>query len=279
MTMALNLMYITNNKEIATIAIDAGVDIIFVDMEYIGKEERQKGLDTVQSHHTLYDVSAMRSVTPEGKLLVRINPIHNETSVYRGTMREIDEVINAGADILMLPMFKTARDVDFFISCVGGRAKTMLLVETMEAVENIDEILNTDGINYIHIGLNDLHLAYGRKFMFELLSDGTVDAVVSKIRKKGIKYGFGGIARIGYGILPAEYIIAEHYRLGSSMAILSRSFCNADKIKNKQEVSELFKKGVFDIREYEKKISHFTDDQFADNHKQVQRLVEEIIKK
>ena len=33
--MALKLMYITNNPDIARIAEDAGVDRIFIDMEYI----------------------------------------------------------------------------------------------------------------------------------------------------------------------------------------------------------------------------------------------------
>jgi len=39
--MALTLMYITNNPVTAKIAQEAGVDRIWVDMEYIGKNERQ----------------------------------------------------------------------------------------------------------------------------------------------------------------------------------------------------------------------------------------------
>lgn len=41
--MALNLMYITNRPEIAQIAEENGVDWIFVDMEFIGKDNRQGG--------------------------------------------------------------------------------------------------------------------------------------------------------------------------------------------------------------------------------------------
>lgn len=58
--MSLKLMYITNRPEIAQIAESAGVDRIFVDMEYIGKSDRQGGMDTVQSHHTLEDVNIIR---------------------------------------------------------------------------------------------------------------------------------------------------------------------------------------------------------------------------
>ena len=41
--MALSLMYITNKPQIAEIAESAGVDRIFVDMEYIGKADRAMG--------------------------------------------------------------------------------------------------------------------------------------------------------------------------------------------------------------------------------------------
>ena len=47
--MALELMYITNRADVAELAQRAGVDRVFVDMEYIGKDKRQGGLDTVQS--------------------------------------------------------------------------------------------------------------------------------------------------------------------------------------------------------------------------------------
>ena len=44
--MALTLMYITNNPITAQIAQEAGVDRIWIDMEYIGKDERQGGIST-----------------------------------------------------------------------------------------------------------------------------------------------------------------------------------------------------------------------------------------
>ena len=59
--MPLKLMYITDQPEIAQIAESAGVDRIFVDLEYIGKSDRQGGLDTVQSHHTIDDVKKIKN--------------------------------------------------------------------------------------------------------------------------------------------------------------------------------------------------------------------------
>ena len=273
--MALNLMYITNRPEIAQIAEAAGVNRIFVDMEYIGKMERQGGMDTVQSRHTLEDVKSISEAINKVELLVRINPIHEAAADYMSSKEEIDGAIANGAQILMLPYFKTVDEVKTFIELVDGRAKTMPLVETPEAVECIDEILQLD-IDEIFIGLNDLSLGYGMKFMFELLVDGTVEDLCHKFRRKGIPYGFGGIASLGKGKLPAEEVIIEHYRLGSTYAILSRSFCNVNKIEHMGIISTTFVNGMREIREYEKKVAVHRDF-FANNIEEVKQGVQAVL--
>lgn len=274
--MALKFMYITNSPEIAQIAETAGVDRIFVDMEYIGKTDRQGGMDTVQSHHTLEDIKKVSKAIKKAELLVRINPIHEATDKYISSKEEIDRAIENGAQILMLPYFKTVEEVKTFIELVAGRAKTMPLLETPEAVECIDEILKLD-IDEILIGLNDLSLGYGKKFMFELLVDGTVERLCNKFKEKGIPYGFGGIAALGKGMLPAERIITEHYRLGSSRVILSRSFCDVNKIKHLGEISSIFMAGIREIREYEKKVA-FHKDFFTNNIEEVKKGVLEVLR-
>lgn len=273
--MALKLMYITNGPEIAQIAESAGVDRIFVDMEYIGKSDRQGGMDTVQSHHTIEDVAVIRNAITTADLLVRVNPIHNETENYCSSKEEIDAVIKNGADILMLPYFKSVDEVREFVKIVDGRARTLPLLETVEAVDCIDEILDIDGIDEIFIGLNDLSLGYQKKFMFELLSDGTVEYLCNKFKKKGIPYGFGGIASLGKGMLPSEYVIKEHYRLGSTCSILSRSFCNIDMIKHFGVISSTFVNGIREIRELEKECERYMN-YFTENKNEVARIVKSI---
>lgn len=248
----IKLMYITNDKNVAKIVEDAGVDRVFVDMEYIGKDLRQGGKDTVQNHHTIEDVKAIKSVLEKAELLVRCNPIHEATKEYCSSKEEIDAIIESGADIIMLPYFKTVEEVKTFVKLVGGRAKTLPLVETPEAVAVIDEILELDGIDEIFIGLNDLSIGYGMRFMFELLADGTVEKLCNKFKTKGIPYGFGGIASLGKGLLHSELVIAEHYRLGSTGAILSRSFCNVSKIADLKKVEEIFDVELDKIRDFEK---------------------------
>lgn len=272
----LKLMYITNRPEIAQIAETAGVNRIFVDMEYIGKDQRQKGLDTVQSHHTVNDVKTIRNAITKAELLVRCNPIHKETNVYSSSKEEINAIIQNGADIIMLPYFKSVDEVKKFIDIVNGRTKTMLLVETPEAVDKIDDILNVNGIDEVHIGLNDLSLGYGLKFMFELLSNGVVENLCYKFKQRGIPFGFGGIASLGHGNLPAEKIIKEHYRLGSSMVILSRSFCNVDKITHMGIVSSTFVNGINKIRELEAECMAHRN-YFKDNEREVSEIVHAIV--
>ncbi len=267
----LNLMYITNNPEIALVAQSCGVDRIFVDMEYIGKYERQGGMDTVQNHHTVSDVKNIRKVLDKSQLLVRVNPIHPDSET------EIDSVIHAGADIIMLPMWRTADDVSAFLNFVNGRAKTMLLLENKDAMNNLDSVLKLEGIDEIHIGLNDLHLSLKRKFLFELLADDTVESIIKKIAGTDKKFGFGGFGRIKEGLLPAEYIVAEHYRLGSSVAILSRSFCNSSKIEDMNKLKDIFKNGVEELRAYEKYLESCDSSFFAETHKKLCACVEKII--
>ena len=273
--MALKLMYITNQPQIAQIAESSGVDRIFVDMEYIGKADRQGGLDSVKNHHTVEDVRRMKQAVESAEVLVRVNPIHEATGEYTSSEQEINDVIRAGADIIMLPYITSVQQVEDFVRYVGGRVKTMPLIETPESAEAIDEILEIDGIDEIYIGLNDLSLGYHKKFMFELLADGTVEGLCLKCKLKGIPYGFGGVASLGKGMLPSEYVIREHYRLGSTCAILSRSFCNVDKVKHIGIISSTFIDGVKAIRELEEecesKISYFRE-----NEREVAERVNQI---
>lgn len=274
--MSLKLMYITNRPEVALIAEENGVDRIFVDMEYIGKAERQGHLDTVQNHHTIQDIAVLRQVLTRSELLVRVNPIHEKTDAYCSSEEEIEAAIGAGADILMLPFFKTVAEVKRFLRIVDGRTRTMLLLETPEAVEALDEILAIPGIDEIHIGINDLSIGYGKRFMFELLTDGTVERLCRKMQLAGMFYGFGGIASLGRGLVPAEMIIREHYRLGSRMAILSRSFCNVDQFSDLNAIEEIFFRGVREIRTLEKECAAHTR-YFTDNRKELNEAVKAVV--
>lgn len=289
----LNLMYITNRPDIAQIAEENGVDWIFVDMEFIGKDNRQGGLDTVQNHHTIEDVRRVKASVKKAKVLVRVNPIHKAmlnadgTIAYMDSRTEVESAIEAGADIVMLPFFHSVEEVKEFVYIVqyannqmerygNMRAQACLLLETPEAAILLDEILNVPGIDMIHIGLNDLHLAMGMKFMFQLLTDGIVEQLTKKIKAKGIPFGFGGIASLHGGALPGSYVLKEHYRLGSSMVIVGRSFCNTNVVTDLEEVRQIFKTGIAEIRALEAEAQAALD-YFDKSHSEVVEIVNNVV--
>lgn len=269
-------MYITNKPKVAEIAESSGVDWIFLDMEFIGKDARQGGLDTVQNHHTVKDIENIKAAAKTAKVLVRVNPIHDALPNYPSSKDEIEASIKAGADIVMLPFFKTIQEVKQFISFVNGRAKTLLLMETVEAANLVDGILEVPGIDMIHLGLNDMHLELGMKFMFELLANGTVEKLGNKIKAKGIPFGFGGIATLDGGALPGSMVLKEHVRLGSSMVIVSRSFCNTDVVTDLNEVKCIFNTGISGLRALEKEASQADSAYLEDNRKAVVAAVNKI---
>ena len=269
----LKLMYITNDPVVAKIAADAGVDRIFIDMEVLGKAERQGGMDTVQSHHVPEDIAKVRAaIGGSAEIMARVNPLNPNSQA------EIDASIENGADVIMLPMWRTADDLRQLVSMVDGRAKVMPLLETDTAAENLSEAVKVSGIDQMHIGLNDLHLCYHQKFMFQLLADGTVDRLCAQLRGANIPYGFGGVGRPGSGTLPAEHIIGEHYRLGSQYVILSRSFCDTGKVTELDEIRRIFTEGVADIRRVEQDCAAWTQEQFEENHRRVCVCVDKIVR-
>ncbi len=191
---------------------------LFVDFEILGKEKRQGHLDTVKSEMTLEQLIPIRDAAPNSKILARINPINSNT------YSEIESVINYGADSIMLPMFSTFDEIDSFFKMIDGRVLGIPLFETSASIKLLPEIISKIALKQCHIGLNDLHLDQGKNFLFEPLADGFLEKPAELLRKSNIKFGIGGIAKVGDGLVPAENIIGEHIRLGSTAAILSRSF-------------------------------------------------------
>ena len=227
----LKLMDITNSPEVASIADGAGVDRIFIDLEQYGKEKRQKNWDSVKSKHSISDIPKVKSAVKNAQIFVRTDPI------FDGFSDELEGVLACEPDVVMLPYFKTVREVEPFIKAVDGRAP-----------------------------------------LFEELADGTVDRLVERFKADGIKnYGFGGIASLGSGLLPAEMIIPEHYRLGSNCAILSRAFCDVSKVGDIDEIRRIFDEGVSAIRDYEKKCAAMSEQELSENSAALKQRVEEII--
>lgn len=213
----MTFLLIVNDAGIARFAHENGVARLFIDLEYMGKDARQKGLDTWKSRQTSADVTRIREAVPEAHLLVRINPLHD------GTRAELDDVLARGADSIMLPMFRSRDELARFLDMLADRAEAVPLVETTGALAAVPHICETLPLTRLHFGLNDLHLEMGLAMMFELVANGALSDAAAALRARGVRFGIGGIARAGEGLVPPENLLGEHVRLGSDAAILSRT--------------------------------------------------------
>jgi hypothetical protein len=218
----IDLLQITNDPDFARRCDALAGMRLWVDLERMGKTERQAGMNTFISEHQLDDVQAIKAVLRHSRLMVRVNPLH------AGTRAEVDAVLVRGADMLMLPMFTSAAQLGHFCQIVGGRVPVVALLETSGALQSVAQWAGTPGLAEVFVGLNDLHLSLGCSFMFEPLALGHLDTVAGVARQHGRRFGFGGIARLDEGLLPGRDVLGEHVRLGSGAVILSRTFHRSD---------------------------------------------------
>jgi len=223
----------TADPQLARAADAAGVDRIGVDLEHLGKRERQAARGTWISPHTEEDLDALASVLARARLFARVNPLNPDSE------REIESVLARGARVLMLPMLMSAADAAGFVRLVGSRATTVLLVEHVKALESLHEIVRVPGVDEIHIGLNDLAISLGLRNRWMALGNGRIAGAAAIVHEAALPFGFGGIGRAGDDSLPipADLIYAEYARTGATAAILSRSFFASDGVDLSVEIA------------------------------------------
>ena len=214
------LTLFTNDVCLAEKADEAGINRIGLDLENIGKNDRQDQSKSWVSNHHISELNSIREAIRSAALFARTNPIHDESK------SEINFLIQNGVKVIMLPMFRTIQEAQTFIDLVNGRAKVSLLVETAAAAARIRDLVKLDGIDEIHIGLNDLHLDLKVNNHFEVLASSLLDMLSEIIISAGIPFGFGGIARVEDERLPipSELIYPQYPRLGADRALVSRVF-------------------------------------------------------
>jgi 2-keto-3-deoxy-L-rhamnonate aldolase RhmA len=267
----MNYWMIVNNPAIAAHIASRGVSRIFLDLEVLGKQARQGHLDTWMSAHQISDAPQIRSAIGSTELLIRLNPWHE------GSPAEINAAIGAGGDLLMLPMFREIKEVESFCRAVDSRVPVVPLVETGEALKLLPQVAQVPGVSELFIGLNDLKISLGLSFLFEPLINGLLDRAADQLHGLGIPWGFGGLARFGEGMLPAEMILGEHMRLGSSSAILSRTFHRMAPSLEALQAEMDFSAEIAKLRAAE---SHWRSANFsalAANHAHVRGIIEGLV--
>ena len=165
----------------------------------------------------------MGAALRDSALFARVNPLNPDTG------REVEAVLARGAGVLMLPMVATGDEAEEFARLVGGRAVVVLLVEHEGALERIDELVAADGVDEVHIGINDLALSLGLANRWQVLAGDLLVEIGRRVHAAGLRYGLGGIGRVGDRGLPvdADLVYAEYARTGATAALISRSFFKA----------------------------------------------------
>ena len=202
----------------------AGIDRIGLDLETLGKAERQRGLRTFVSTHRLEQLEGMRRALTHGELFCRVNPIH------AGSRAEVERVLGYGVEVLMLPMFTTAGEVERFVDIVAGRAKVVPLLEQRLAADEVDRVVRIRGLDCLHVGLNDLAISLGERNRFALMVSPVLARIATAARCAGLRLCVGGIGRAMDDTLPipSDLIYSRYAALGAIGALVSRSFFGHD---------------------------------------------------
>ncbi len=215
------LTALTRDPTLARAADEAGVDRIGIDIERLGKHQRQGARPELRfSDHELDDLTTLKKHVRRAEIFVRLNPLHE------GSRAEIERALELGAQVVMLPYFSAPDDARCFAEMIGGRAKPVLLIETAAAAARIREIAAVPGVAEIMVGLNDLHMSLGMAHPFEVLASDAIAAIAGHVRAAGLRFGFGGVARAGDRMLPVppDLIYPQYPLLGATAAWLARSF-------------------------------------------------------
>lgn len=223
------LTHFTDDPDLAAVLDAAGVDRIGVDLEQLGKAKRQEGANSWISQHKLSSLAVLRPRLARAKLLARINPWNTASPA------EIEEVLGLGAEVVMLPFFKTLHDIESVLRAIDGRALLVPLVETVAGLDLLEGIRDL-GLREIHFGLTDLRLEMGYPAFVPVFEDPRFEAAVARAGAIGLRYAIAGVARPGDERLPIdpEIVYRQMRRLRARGALVSRSF-----IRPREEWSKL----------------------------------------
>lgn len=220
MTARLALTLITGDPAWASAAVEAGIDRVLVDLERLGKAERQAGRHLRLSSLQWDDVAAVRAALPAGTLMVRLDPLHD------GTRAQVERALELGADRLMLPYFAGADEIFRFCDIVAGRVPVVPLIERLSAMRDAERLIAGGRVEEIHVGLNDLAIDCGLDSHIPLWTSSVVADLAAQAGRHGLRFGIGGVTDPRCDGLPVDpdWIIAQQVRLGSRSALLGRHF-------------------------------------------------------
>lgn len=196
-------------------ALDAGIDSLIVDLEWRGKEVRQREADTEVNRDRPADLVPMTdSGVPQR--FCRLD------ALGPWTPEQVEAVVAAGATHLLLPMVRSPHQAEELLRLVDGRCASGILIETREAVAAAAD-LGSLPLDLVYVGLNDLAIERGSASLFDAVADGTVERIRQALPTQ--RFGFGGVTVVDHGSpIPCPLLLAEMARLDTDFSFLRRSF-------------------------------------------------------
>lgn len=226
----------------AEIMAKAGFDWVAADVEHAG--------------HSVQDViSFARAVKSQGSV-----PL---ARVFDKSVESIRRILDAGAQGVIVPMIRTADDAREVVaaakypplgirgvgagafSCYGidlvgdmsvinDDILVIVMVETREAVENIDEIMSIEGVDGMFLGPMDLSYSYGYRGQ---TTHPVIFEAMEKARQACVKYGKAAGMHLGTDKTSIKSAFDRGFTfvaLSTNASYVHTGSCNA--IKNAQAV-------------------------------------------
>ncbi|MTW22760.1 hypothetical protein [Allochromatium palmeri] len=196
----LELVLFENDAASARRHMAWGISSFMIDWEVMGKDFRQLGFDTEIRPGTVEDLKGIASL-PGARAWCRINRYGSHTA------SEVGMALDAGAQVILLPMVSELSKVASFVEMIDHRCETGLMIETMEGAALAPQLRGFP-IDLVFFGLNDFAISRGGGSIFRALADGAVERVRRAIPE--IRFGVGGLTdlRRGYPI-PSTRLLSE----------------------------------------------------------------------
>jgi len=224
----------TNVPAVASLADATGINRIGLDIETLHKSKRQAGKKSWISPHKEKEITTIKNTLKNAELFVRCNPFGGHTQ------DEIKRLIDYEVQIIMVPNFTTASEIEKIVEFIGGHAKCIPLIERLAAVKIINDLMKNTPISEYHIGLNDLSYDLNYSNRFKLLNHPMLESLCRKITNNGLKLGIGGVAKPMDSTtpIPSDLIYARIAALGATGTLIARSF-EIDKLDSNQLEKEI----------------------------------------
>jgi 2-keto-3-deoxy-L-rhamnonate aldolase RhmA len=175
---------------------------------------------SIDMEHGVIDIADLRTIVP----IYRSRGIPTVLRAASQNSAFISKVLDLGIDGIMIPQIQTAEEaraivelskyaplgkrglggscaadgygelsVDEFIESENNRVTTIIQIETEQAIRNLDEILEVEGIDLFYIGPFDLSQALGLPGKLDHPAVVcTIEELIHKIQHKGKKVGMHG---------------------------------------------------------------------------------------